>query len=123
MLFRLLLSILDLAIGIGSKRNKAMKDMIKSHNQAFVIMTRDSKIGRRFIFKNGRYSSDKVLTEYDMALVFESAADGFKALALGGDDGIQNAINDWKLRILGDDFHIIWFGVIMQMALGASKRK
>jgi len=64
-----------------------------------------------------------VLTEYAMALVFEDAAAGFQALALGGDNGVQDAINDWKLIILGDDYHMIWFGVVMQMALGGSKRK
>jgi len=111
------------AISIASKRNKSLRDMIKVRNHAYVIMTKDGKTGRRFIFKNGRYWSDKVLTDYDMALVFENADIGFKTLAFGGNTGIDEAINNWTLRILGDDYHMLWFGVVMQMALGGIKRK
>lgn len=123
MLFSLLLWILDLAISVGAKRNKALKDMIKARNFAYVIMTKDGKIGRRFIFRNGKYSSDKVLTDYDMAMVFENANVGFKTLALEGDNGVQEAINKWTLKIVGNDYHLLWFGVVMGMALGGSKRK
>jgi hypothetical protein len=123
MLFSLLLWIIDLAIKIGVKRNKALKDMIKARNFAYVIMTKDRKIGRRFIFRNGEYSSDKVLTDYAMAMVFENAKVGFKTLALEGDDGVQEAVNKRTLQIVGDDYHLLWFGVVMGMALGGSKRK
>jgi len=119
----LLLWFLHVAISIASKRNKSLRDMIKVRNHAYVIMTKDGKTGRRFIFKNGRYWSDKVLTDYDMALVFENADIGFKTLAFGGNTGIDEAINNWTLRILGDDYHMLWFGVVMQMALGGIKRK
>ena len=123
MKFSLLLLILHLAIGRAAKCNKSLKRMIKTRNYAYVIITKDGKIGRRFIFRNGEYSSDKVLTDYDMAMVFENADIGFKTLALGGDTGMQEAINNWNLKIRGDDYHVIWFGTIMQMALGMSKRK
>jgi len=119
----LLLWFLHVAISIANKRNKSLRDMIKVRNHAYVIMTKDGKTGRRFIFKNGRYWSDKVLTDYDMALVFENADIGFKTLAFGGNTGIDEAINNWTLRILGDDYHMLWFGVVMQMALGGIKRK
>lgn len=123
MKFSLLLSALNLAIARAAKGNKSLKDMIKTRNHAYVIMTEDGKIGRRFIFRNGKYSSDKVLTDYDMAMVFENADVGFKTLASGGDTGVQDAINNWKLKIRGDDYHMLWFGVLMEMALGGSKRK
>lgn len=123
MKFSLLLSALNLAIAKAAKSNKSLKDMIKIRNHAYVIMTRDGKIGRRFIFRNGKYSSDKVFTDYDMALVFENAEVGFKALASGGDTGVQEAINNWDLRVRGDDLYMLWFGIVMQMALGEIKRK
>lgn len=123
MKFSLLLWFLHVAISIAAKRNKSLKDMIKVRNHAYVIMTRDGKTGRRFIFKNGKYSSDKVLTDYDMALVFENAGIGFKTLAFGGDTGLDDAKNNWTLRIQGDDYHMLWFGIVMQMALGGIKRK
>ncbi len=123
MLFSLLLWIIDLAIGRAAKSNKRLKGMIKIRNNSYVIMTKDGKIGRRFIFKDSKYSSDKVLTDYDMAMVFENADVGFKSLALGGDSGMQDAINNWSLMIQGDDYHTIWFGTVMGMALGQVKRK
>jgi len=123
MLFSLLLWILHLAITIAAKFNNRLKRMIKTRNNAYVIMTKDGKIGRRFIFKNGGYSSDRLLTEYDMAMVFENADVGFKALAFGGDTGVQEAINNWKLKIRGDDYHLIWFSTVMAMALRQSTRK
>lgn len=123
MLFSVLLWILHLAIAIAAKFNNRLKLMIKPRNNAYVIMTKDGKIGRRFIFKNGRYSSDKLLTDYDMAMVFENADIGFKALAFGGDTGVQEAINNWKLKIRGDNYHVIWFSTVMAMALRQSTRK
>lgn len=123
MLFSLLLWILHLAIAIAAKFNNRLKLMIKPRNNAYVIMTKDGKIGRRFIFKNGRYSSDRLLTEYDMAMVFENADIGFKTLAFGGDHGMQDAINNWKLKIRGDSYHVLWFGIVMEMALRQSARK
>jgi len=123
MLFSLLLSILNFAIGICAKTNKSCRDMISIRKAAYVIMTEDGKRGRRYVFKNGKYSSDKVLTDYDMAMVFENADVGFKTLAFGGDYGVQEAINNWTMKIWGDDMHMIWFGVIMGMALGGMKRK
>lgn len=123
MLFSMLLAILNYAIGICAKTNKSCKDMIRIRNSAYVLMTEDEKRGRRFIFKNGKYSSDKVFKDYDMALVFENSDVGFKTLAFGGDAGIQEAINNWTLKVRGDDMHMIWFGVIMGMAMGGLKRK
>jgi hypothetical protein len=64
-----------------------------------------------------------VLTDYDMALVFENADIGFKTLAFGGDTGVQEAINNWKLKIRGDNHHVIWFSTVMGMALRQSARK
>jgi hypothetical protein len=123
MLFSLLLWILHLAIAIAAKFNNRLKLMIRSRDNAYVIMTKDGKIGRRFIFKDGRYSSDKLLTDYDMAMVFEDADIGFKALAFGGDTGMQEAINNWRLKIRGDNYHVIWFSTVMAMALRQSARK
>jgi len=123
MLFSLLLLILHLAISIGARFNKRLKLMVQTRNSAYVIMTKDGKIGRRFIFRNGRYSSDRLLTEYDMAMVFENADVGFRTLAFGGDTGAQEAINNWKLKIRGDNYHLIWFSTVMAMALRQSARK
>ncbi|MFA5398884.1 MAG: hypothetical protein WC169_06895 [Dehalococcoidia bacterium] len=122
MLFSLLLSILNIAIGITTRTNRSVKDMLIIQNSTYVLMTEDGKRGRRYIFRNGKYSSDKVLSSYDLALVFKDASIGFKTLALGGSTGIQDAINNWDLKLKGDPSVMIFFAVVMMVALGAIKR-
>ena len=123
MLFSLLLAILSFAIGITAKTNKSIKDMISIRNCAYVIMTKDGKRGRRYIFRRGKYSSDKVLRDYDLALVFENADIGFKTLALGGDTGLQVAMNNWNLTLVGNPNVFNWFGVMIAVSMGMMKRK
>ncbi len=123
MLFSLLLAILSFAIGMTAKTNKSIKDMISIRNSAYVIMTKDGKRGRRYLFKNGKYSSDKVLTDFDLALVFENADIGFKTLALGGDTGLQVAMNNFNLRLVGNPNVFNWFGVMIAVSMGMMKRK
>ncbi len=123
MLFSLLLSILRLTIGLTAKNNKSVKEMISIRNCSYVLKTRDGKRGMRYIFKNGKFTTDKVLTDYDLALVFESADIGFKTLALGGDTGVQNAINNWTLKLVGNPNIFNFFGVVLMISMGTFKRK
>ena len=122
MLFSMLLSIINIAMSITAKNNKSMKDLIKVRNCAYVMMTRDGKIGRRFIFKNGKYSSDKVLKDYDLAFVFKNADIGFKTLALGGETGITEAINNWNLKLVGNADIATFFQIMIGVSMGMMKR-
>ena len=122
MLFSLLLSIINLAMGITAKNNKSMRDLINVRNSRYVIMTRDGKRGRRYLFQKGKYSSDKILTDYDMALVFVDADAGFKTLALGGPTGIMEAINNWKLKVAGDATIMNFFTIMIGVSMGMVKR-
>jgi len=122
LLFSMLLSIINLAMSITAKNNKSMKDLIKVRNCSYVMMTRDGKIGRRFIFKDGKYSSDKVLTEYDLAFVFKNADVGFKTLALGGPTGIPEAINNWNLKLVGNADIATFFQIMIGVSMGIMKR-
>jgi len=118
----MLLSIINIAMSITAKNNKSMKDLIKVRNCAYVMMTRDGKIGRRFIFKNGKYSSDKVLKDYDLAFVFKNADIGFKTLALGGETGITEAINNWNLKLVGNVDIATFFQIMIGVSMGMMKR-
>ncbi len=122
MMFSLLLSLLSFAIGMTVKNNKAMKEMISIRNSAYVMMTEDGKIGRRFIFRKGKYKSDKVLTDYDLAFIWKDASIAFKALAFGGATGLQDAQNNWDVTLMGDANLLNFFGVIMLVSLGKMKR-
>ncbi len=123
MLFSMLLSIINIAMSITAKTNKSMKDLIKVRNCAYVMMTRDGKIGRRFLFRNGKYSSDKVLKDYDLAFVFKNADVGFKTLALGGATGIPEAINNWNLKLVGNIDIATFFQIMIGVSMGIMKRK
>ena len=123
MLFSLLLFIMSTSIAITAKTNRSIRELVSIRNSTYVIKTRDGKRGRRYVFKSGRYSSDKMLNEFDLALVFENADIGFKTLALGGDTGLQTAINNFTLRLEGDPKIFSWFGIMIAVSMGMMKRK
>jgi len=122
MLFSLLLSVVNLAISIMVKTNKSIQEMLTIRDTRYVIMTRDGSRGRRYIFRNGKFFSDKVLTEYDLALVFENADIGFKTLAFGGDTGLQTAMNNYDLKLVGNPNIFNFFGVMIAVSMGMMKR-
>ena len=122
MLFSLLLSVVSLAITMMVKTNKSVKEMLTIRDTRYVIMTRDGARGRRYIFRNGKFFSDKVLTDYDLALVFESADIGFKTLAFGGDTGLQTAMNNYDLKLVGNPNIFNFFGVMIAVSMGMMKR-
>ena len=122
MLFSILLSVINLMIGINAKNNRSIREMITVRNCAYVIMTKDGKIGRRFIFRKGRYSSDKVLTDYDLALVFEDAAIGFKAMALDGVNGMTKAMNNFQMKMVGNQKLYNFLGITIGVSMGMLKR-
>ena len=123
MLFSMLLAVLGFMIGLTAKNNKAFKDMLGVMNSAYVVMTKDGKRGRRYVVRNGKYSSDTVLKDYDLALVFENADIGFKTLALGGDTGMQTAINNYELKLAGNQQLFNSFGILIAISMGMIKRK
>ena len=75
-----------------------------------------------FIFRGGKYSSDKVLTDYDLALVFEDAAIGFKALALDGVTGMTKAMNNFQLTMVGNQKLYNFLGITIGVSMGMLKR-
>ena len=123
MLFSMLLAVLGFMIGLTARNNKAIKEMLSIRNCTYVIMTKDGTRGRRYMIKNGKYSSDTVLKDYDLALVFENADVGFKTLALGGDTGLQVAMNNYDLKLVGNPNIFNFFGVLIAVSMGMMKRK
>ncbi len=122
MLFALLLDIINIAISLTARMNKSLREMISVRNYSYVIKTKDGKIGRRFIFARGKYSSDKVLNDYDLALVFENDKIGFKALALDGATGMTKAVNNYELTLVGNQKIFGFLGIVMGVSMGMIKR-
>jgi len=123
MLFSMLLAILGFMMGMAARNNKAVKELLSVRTATYVIMTKDGTRGRRYMIKNGKFSSDTVLKDYDLALVFENADIGFKTLALGGDTGLQVAMNNYNLKLAGNPAMFNFFGILLSICMGMMKRK
>ena len=122
MLFSILLSVIGFMIGVSCRTNRSLREMITVRDCAYVITTKDGKVGRRFIFRRGKYSTDTVLTDYDLALIFEDAAIGFKALALDGVTGMTKAMNNFQLTLAGNQKIYSFLGIAIGVSMGMLKR-
>jgi hypothetical protein len=107
--FSLLLTILALKFKKASKANKDFKKFLMGHECIVVIKTKDGKRGKRFIFKDGTFSSDAVLDEYDAAMIWSDAKVAFKGLK-AGEEGIQHALRNHLVGIDGEIHSFTWFG-------------
>ncbi|MGA2158611.1 MAG: hypothetical protein ABSG90_05275 [Dehalococcoidia bacterium] len=118
MTFSQLLKMLDAAVRNAVKSNARLKKMISRGNYVFVITTQDRKKGRRFIFRDGKYTSDRVLANYDLALVFKDGPTGFNTLALGGETGLRDALNNWDLQLDGNATYFAIFATFLAISVG-----
>ncbi len=107
--FSLLITILALKFKKASKSNKDFRKFLMGHECSIVIKTKDGKRGKRFIFKDGTFSSDTVLDEYDAAMIWSDARAAFKGLK-AGEEGIQHALRNHLVGIDGEIHSFTWFG-------------
>ncbi|MBA7578625.1 hypothetical protein ES708_20490 [subsurface metagenome] len=107
--FSLLITILALKFKKASKTNKDFQKFLMGHECSVVIKTKDGKRGKRFIFKDGEFSSDTVLDEYDAAMIWSNTKTAFKGLK-AGEEGIQNALRNHLVSIDGEIHSFTWFG-------------
>jgi hypothetical protein len=123
MKFSILIAALALIIQLSLKTKKYLRDMISVKNHTFVMMTRDGKRGRRFIFRNGQFSSDSNFSEYDLAFVWKDGNTAFKVLTTPDPVGLHKAIANWDLELKGDESLSLWFTIFLGYATGSLKRK
>lgn len=107
--FSLLIAILALKFKKASKSNKDFRKFLMGHECSIVIKTKDGKRGKRFIFKDGQFSSDAVLDEYDAAMIWSNAKAAVKGLK-AGEGGIQEALQNHLVSIDGEIHSFTWFG-------------
>ena len=107
--FSLLITILALKFKKASKSNKDFRKFLMGHECSIVIKTKDGKRGKRFIFKDGTFSSDTVLDEYDAAMIWSDAKAAVKGLK-AGEEGIQQALQNHLVSIDGEIHSFTWFG-------------
>jgi hypothetical protein len=111
--FSLLVIILALKFKKASKTNKSFKKFLMGHECKVVIKTKDGKRGKRFIFEDGKFSSDNVLDEYNAAMVWNDAKTAFKGLK-DGEEGIKHALQNHYVGIDGEVHSFTWFGAAIK---------
>jgi len=123
MKFSLIIFAIAQMIKISLSKDKYLRDMIKNQNVTYLMVTKDGKRGRRFMFNNGTFSSDKTLSEYDLAYVWKDDETAFKVLTSKDVNGIDRAIANWDLQLVGDKILHAWFSIFLGYATGMFKRK
>ncbi len=111
--FSLVLAILALKFKKASATNKDFKRFLMGHECRVVVKTKDGQRGRRFIFKDGTFSSDGVLNEYDAAMIWSDAKSAFKGLK-AGEEGIKAALQNHLVGIDGEVHSFTWFGAAIK---------
>jgi hypothetical protein len=114
--FSLLLYLLIFKFKVAARTNKDFRKFLMGHECTVVIKTKDGKRGKRFIFKNGGFSSDSVLDAYDTAMIWSDAKTGLKALK-AGEDGIKEALQNHRVSIDGMVHAFTWFGAVLKFVM------
>jgi hypothetical protein len=100
----------------ASQTDPGFRKFLMGHECRIVIKTTDNKKGKRFIFKDGLFSSDAVLDAYDAAMVWADAKTAFYALKKG-EKGIMNALHHHRVGIEGKVHAFTWFGAAIQFVM------
>lgn len=116
MRFLLLLTILASKFKKASRTDENFKKFLMGHECRVVIKTDDNKKGKRFIFRDGQFSTDGVLDQYDTAMVWADAATAFTAMKKG-DDGIMDALKNHVVAIEGKVHSFTWFGAAIKYVM------
>lgn len=116
MRFLLLLSILSSKFEKAVKQNPDFQKFLMGHECSVVIKTRDNAKGRRFVFRDGRFSSDQNLEHYDAAMIWAEPGIAFKAMKQG-DEGITEALQNHRVAIDGKLHSFTWFGSAIKFVM------
>jgi hypothetical protein len=111
--FSIILTLLTLKFKKAAKADKNFKKFLMGHECAVVIKTKDDKRGKRFVFKDSSFSSDRVLDKYDTAMVWSDAKTAFKGLK-NGEEGIKHALQNHLVSIEGEIHSFTWFGAAIK---------
>ena len=112
----LLLAILSSKFKKSAQTDANFKKFLMGHECSIVVKTRDNKTGKRFIFKDGTFSSDTNLHEYDAAMVWADAKTAFSAMKKG-EEGIMDALRHHLVGIEGQIHAFTWFGAAINFVM------
>ena len=117
MKFRLLLFVLSKILIRASKKNPRFRKLALKNNAVFQLQTKDGKVARHFIVKNGAFFSAGVpIVDPDFSLNFEDKAYGFSVLTSKDPKAFINGILEEKITVQGDFSLVIWFQNLIGLA-------
>jgi len=122
MKFSILMNGVTLLLKLNLKRHKFLRDMISVKNHRIVMKTKDGRTGKRFIIINGEFSTDDVLTDYDLGYIWKDGDTAFKVLTSNDPTAMYRAQANWDLEMEGDDSISTWFSIFLGYATGVLKR-
>jgi len=111
--FSIILTLLALKFKKAANTDKNFRKFLMGHECTVVIKTKDGKRGKRFVFKDGSFSSDNVLDEYDTAMVWSDAKTAAKGIK-NGEEGIKQALQNHLVGIEGEIHSFTWFGAALK---------
>jgi len=112
----LLLAIIANKFKKSARTDANFKKFLMGHECRIVVKTKDNKKGKRFIFKDGQFSSDAILDEYEAAMVWADAKIGFNAMKKG-EEGIMDALQNHLVGIEGQIHAFTWFGAAINFVM------
>ena len=112
----LLLTILASKFKKSANSNPNFKKFMLGHECKIVVKTKDNKKGKRFIFKDGQFSSDQNFHDFDAAMVWADAGVAFNAMKKG-DEGIMDALQNHLVGIEGQIHSFTWFGAAINFVM------
>jgi hypothetical protein len=117
MRFLLLLSLLASKFKKAARNNRGFEKLLMGHECSIVIKTNDGSKGRRFLFRNGGFSTDSDLEQFDAAMVWTDANTAFHAMRRG-DQGIRDALQNHLVAIEGKLHSFSWFRAAIRSLKG-----
>ncbi len=115
MKFYLLLFILARKMCRAAEKNPAFKTFIRGKDLKFTIKTRSGEKGRKYIFNNGKVTSDRDLSDCRAAMVWCDGETAFTTMASGNDEAIVAALTEKKLTVEGNFKEFMWFARALEL--------
>jgi len=116
MRFRLLLAILSSKFKKAATFDQNFQKFLMGHECVIVIKTNDNKNGKRFIFEDGKFSTDRILDDFDAAMVWVDGKTAFDAMKKG-EEGIMSALQNHLVAIEGELHSFTWFGAAINFMM------
>ncbi|HEX6705815.1 MAG TPA: molybdopterin-dependent oxidoreductase [Albitalea sp.] len=108
---------LPLIIGKAARKNRAVRDKLKSRDAVVQIRLRDGSIARHYVFKAGRITAVPGTTPRpDVDMAFASVDTALAMMRPDPDHAvIIDALKNFKASAGGQDAAVVWFGQLMHL--------